>query len=191
MREKLKYSHTIEKYIEKYGKKNGQKLWSEYCKSRANTLERFIKAYGEKEGSKTYKSYNLNRVVKLQNLNNKGWSKISQELFWNIVGKLKNKYNQIFFATYDESGKRNDNINKEYKVYYDDNKFHRLDFYIKDIDKCIEYDDPKWHNKEKDIEREQNIKKIHPNMKILRVSSIDFKKNKNIIIEKCVKFLEG
>lgn len=186
---KQKGKCNLDWHIKKYGKTLGEQKYREYCKTRINNEDRFIKCYGIIEGKKRYKLWKQNAKAKIINIKSRGWSMISQELFWNLYKIIKKKYNNIYFATLD-NGHKNNHTNKEFVVKYGkEGKFHRLDFYVEDIKKCIEYDDPKWHNEQADIIRSKNIKNVIPDIQILRISSVDYKKNKDIIIKKCLEFL--
>jgi len=187
---RLKNKHTIEKYIEKYGIHKGTEIYNQYKKSKAQTLEKFIRIYGKINGTKRWKDYRYKNKQILKKLKTHGWSNISQEIFWEIYKNISHKYKNIYFATND-NGIRNDHINNEFLVELKNGKYYRLDFYIKDLNKWVEYDDPKWHDVQKDKIRETNIKKELPGAKCLRILSLDYKKNKDIIIKKCIDFLEA
>jgi len=121
------------------------------------------------------------------------FSFISQELFWNILEKIKDMYNEIYFASFD-NGEKNYQINKEYVV-NTNYGFRLLDFYIKDINKCIEFDGTYWHgrvgrgNKNRDEIREKEILETNPDMKILHIKEEDYKYNKEDVLNKCMKFI--
>jgi hypothetical protein len=124
------------------------------------------------------------------------YSKISQELFWGIYDKIKDNYNNIFFATLDPSKNRDDS-RKNHEFLVNVGKTHRkLDFYIKDINKCIEFDGTYWHgikgkgNKSREEEREKQIIKTL-NCKILHIKEADFVSNKEEVINRCLDFIEN
>lgn len=55
---KKKYGITKEKYIEKYGNKQGELKWNNYCKSKQSVgKDIMIKRYGEDEGNERWKEY--------------------------------------------------------------------------------------------------------------------------------------
>jgi very-short-patch-repair endonuclease len=176
-------------FVKKYGIYNGEIQWKKYCKTRIQTLENFIKKYGKKEGIKRWDAYLVKKSKSFEYIKTHGWSKQSQDMFWFIFDKIKNDYNEIYFATNDD-GKRNNHINKEYVVRINNKKFHRLDFFIKNINFCLEFDCDYWHNDERDQTRTENIKKIIPDIKIMRVKSHDYIKNKDIIIEKILNTIK-
>lgn len=178
-------------HIKKHGETEGLKKYKEYCKTRKQSLSRFIGLYGEKQGRYKWNEYMKKISIANEKTRTRGWSNISQELFWSIYEKIKNNYKSIYFAT-NNKGTKCEHCNNEYIVRYNDKHFHRLDFYIEDNKKCIEYDDPHWHmnKKDEDLIREQNIKTIISDVQILRISSIDYKKDSDIIIEKCIDFIK-
>lgn len=124
------------------------------------------------------------------------YSKISQELFWSIYEKIKDDYSEIYFATLD-SNKILDDSGKNHEFLVNVGKTHRkLDFYIKDVNKCIEFDGTYWHgitgkgNKTREEEREKQIKdKL--NCKILHIKEADFVSNKEESINKCLDFIKN
>ncbi|MFW6029240.1 MAG: hypothetical protein ACOCRO_03200 [Halanaerobiales bacterium] len=88
----------------------------------------------------------------------------------------------------DESGK-----NYEYKV-ETLKSYAKIDFYIKDINKAIEFDGDYWHgenrgNKQRDQIREDSILAKNPNMKILHVRERDYKNNPEETISQCLRFI--
>jgi len=78
-------------------------------------------------------------------------------------------------------------------VWHESNRFARfLDFYIPELETCIEFDE-KHHDKEeakkKDIERENDIKRAIPEIRILRVKKEDYLKDKNKVLNECLQFI--
>lgn len=178
---------SLEKCIEKYGEVEGKKKWEERQQKWQNTLNN--KSEEEK-----------NRINKLKAsavVNICSYSKISQELFNKILDKIKNKYKKIYFATYHEGRKiENSNKNYEYEVILKDN-IHRyfLDFYVKDINKVIEFDGDYWHsekrgNQERDRKREVQLKSLGFTS-IFHVKEQDFKKDPEKVINECLEYLNG
>lgn len=167
---------TLEKCIEKYGSRKGKKIWQERQTKWLNTLN--LKSDKEK-----------GIILKKKLCNFIAYSKISQELFWKIYQKIKNDYKKIYFA---ELGKSKNN---EYFIRTEKKEIKFLDFYIKDINKCIEFDGNYWHSIPKiikqDKKREKDILKVNPTLKILHIKEKDYINNKETILNKCIKFLKG
>lgn len=171
---------------------NAIKMVSE--KQTTNSIKSIMKRTkcSKEEAIKIRKSITEKWLESLPKLN---YSKVSQELFWEIYNKIKNDYNEIYFATLyngvmDESGK-----NHEYKV-PTSKSYKKLDFYVRDINKAIEFVGTYWHSinnkkytEEKDIIREnQIIESI--GCKILNIKEQDYYKDKQKIIQDCLNFLK-
>ena len=54
---KEKNGNSLDKFIKKYGKEEGEKRWNKYCKKLALTKDKFIQTYGKEEGEKRWNSY--------------------------------------------------------------------------------------------------------------------------------------
>jgi len=115
------------------------------------------------------------------------FSLLSQELFKEIEKHLNGI--ECFYAT-----KESSMFSSEYRVFIaDNNTFSRfLDFYIPDIQVCIEFDE-KYHEDEKqkkldEIRTRQIVNKI-PNIKILRIKEEEYLNNQIETIEKCLNFI--
>ena len=168
------------------------------------TIEWFIDKYGKEEGKKRYEQRSMqvrestNKSQPwLHKNNNQGYSKISQDLFWKIYGHIKGKYEKVYFGE----------LNHEYGCETNRN----FDFVIKDIKKVIEFNGEKFHvnpdlteEKKKQwkqvytnktaIESEENDKKKIANAKsngydVLVVWENEYKKNEELVIQKCLKFI--
>ena len=141
---------TLNNLIKKHGKEEGTKLWNNYVeqqiitkswdymvktygikkareinKSKSLTLENFIKKYGEEKGKNKWLDYSINR--------NNGVSKISQQLFKNLDKHLSKKYTTYYYSK-----------NNEYFVHGIDQIYY-LDYYIKELNICIEYNGGCFH----------------------------------------------
>jgi hypothetical protein len=193
---KQKYVGSSEDYfIEKYGLFEGRKKWKEICKKKALTLENFILKYGEINGKEKYIEYQQNR--KKTNF----YSPISQELFNNIIMILTNK-EHIYFQDLND---------KEYGVYLKtQKKYTFIDYYDLNKNKAIEFYGDYWHcnptiyteqfvhptikksaKEIRQIDNERlNALKQEYKMDILVIWESEYLKNKELIIEKCQKFLE-
>ena len=189
---KLRYCKdnvSKESFIERYGKEDGTGLYKEFINKIGCTLEKFIKKYGEVEGTIRYDKWKEGCSIKFG-----AWSKISQELFWQIFKKIKNDFKIIYFATND-NGIRNDNVNKEFKVFYNTKNYLKLDFYIPEINFSIEFDGSFWHQKHileksgrfNDVERDTIIQNQLKDIKIIHIKEKAFNKNKDNIVDSCIK----
>ena len=72
----------------------------------------------------------------------------------------------------------------------------KLDFYVKDIDKCIEFDGDYWHgqkrgNQKRDKIREVEIMKSYPTLKIFHVKERDYKNDPEKVINECLDFINS
>jgi len=177
----------------KYPSKNWFKLkfgddWHEHYEFRknkvklnkANSLEWHINKYGD-VGVEKYRKYVLKKMKTLTELKANRYSKISQELFWELYDLMLNKEDTYFH-----------DLNKEYvikipKKYNHENVIMMLDF--KHKNKIIEYNGNYWHNKEKDDIRYSILKEM--GYQILIITSDDYNRNKKSkkIINKCLNFL--
>lgn len=147
-----------------------------------------IKKYGEIKGLDIWKK----RQEKwLKNYSRANFSKISQELFWGIMGKYKSNTDEIYFATYkdgvlDDSGKNNEyrlNVGESYIL---------PDFFIKNKGKIIEFDGTYYHrNTSENLIREgfRDANIINSGYEVLHVTEKNYKENKQEIINKCLAYL--
>lgn len=121
---KIKHSNSLEGYIERYGKSQGEKKWKETKarKKNSKTLKRFQEIYGEEEGKKRRNDYlkqlkllnslqgYLTRYGEIEGLakwreltrkkiknSNHVYSKISQELFYQLLKSIRDKDNVYFY----------------------------------------------------------------------------------------------
>lgn len=178
-----------------YTKKQAQKKVKQ--RQTTNSIESIIK----REKCSEQKAIQIRKEITQKWLNSfprQNYSIISQELFWKIYEIIKNTYKFIYFATNkngmsDYSGK-----NCEYKI-QTNCSVRSLDFYIKDINKVIEFYGTYWHkqiNKKvnytnlKDLKRESEIKKVLK-CKILAIKENDYRKNKEQTLERCLNFIQS
>lgn len=153
------------------------------------SLDICIKKYGEIEGKQIWKE----RQDKwLDSFPKQNFSLVSQTLFWKIYNNIKNKYKNIYFAQLNQKTKMlEEHKNYEYKL--DIGKSYcKLDFFIKDINKCIEFDGDYWHgekrgNQERDKIRTKLIEEA--GIKVLHVKERDYKNNPQKMIQECLNFL--
>jgi hypothetical protein len=174
-------SFTKEKCITKYGEEAGLVFWKNRQIKWQNTLK-----------SKSLEEIDrINRAKMFK----RSYSKVSQELFWLIYKEIRHEYRDIFFATLGEDGNRVD-LNNEYGLYTTKNRFRYLDFYITDVNKCIEFDGDYWHgqkrgNQERDKEREIEIRDSLMDIKIHHVKENDFRSNPQLVLEECLEFIRN
>ena len=182
-------SHCEPKYpsIDWFKKKylnNWEKYHSDWLiivnNNKTNSLEWFIKKYGE-NGYDKYDLYVCRKMETLTTLKANRFSKISQELFWDIYNSLGDK-NETYFHE----------LNKEYvikipKIYNHKNTVMMIDFKYKN--KIIEYNGNYWHNASKDNIRYSILKKMGYDMLIITSDEYNRNKKPKEIIDKCLKFL--
>ena len=159
----------------------------EKLKERQDTssLNSFVRRYGEKEGVKRWER----RTEKwLKSFKKNNFSKISQELFWNIYEKINNKEN-IYFATLKDNKIDNSGKNNEYRLKLKKN-YILPDFIDLNQKKIIEFDGDYWHlNSLKDKERDKQIEEC--GFKILHIKESNYRKNSKYETEKSINFLIG
>jgi hypothetical protein len=161
----------------------------------------FISKFGEEEGLKKYKDRSINLSKKTywreyNKQNKQNWSKISQELFWEIHNRIYENYETIYFGE----------LNHEFSCGLQSKNF---DFVVKDNKKIIEFNGDKFHanprlyNKEdiplkfigesaeeiwkKDEIKNKKAKDKGYDLKIIWES--DYIKNKEKIILECIDFI--
>lgn len=141
---------TKKNLINKYGEEEGTRKYNEYVKkqrttkswdymvkvygerkareinrSKALTKENYIKKYGEVEGEQKWKEYINNRETP--------FSKISQECFDRLDAILSKDHETYYYSK-----------NKEYIIQCGNITYH-LDYYIKDLNICIEFNGSVFH----------------------------------------------
>lgn len=164
------------------------------------TKEWFIKKYGDKVGLEKYKerSEQVSKIsfFRKYNLTNKeNFSKVSQELFWEIHKRISQQYKKIYFGE----------LNHEYGCETNTN----FDFVVIDNKKIIEFNGDKFHanpnlfseneiplqflNKTaKEIWKEDNDKHEKAIIKGYTIKTIwetEYYKNKEKIILECIDFI--
>lgn len=124
---------------------------------------------------------------------NINYSLVSQRLFWSIQRKLDLDIDDVFFATFNRGveveGSKN---NREYKV-KTEKSYRLIDFYVKSKNKAIEFDGEYWHNKkgarELDLLREREIRDAI-GCTTLRIDEVDYNKNPDEVVQRCIDFLK-
>lgn len=132
----------------------------------------------------------------IQSFKKNNFSKISQELFWEIFRRIKDKINTdcVFFATYNKGQKDESGTNHEFKL-KTKNSYRMLDFYISNISKIIEFDGVYWHgkvgrgNKTTEEKRNEEILETLKSCEILHINENVYTENKEETIQECIKFL--
>ena len=169
---------SLEICIEKFGKEEGEKRFKDRQKKWQNTLNQLPQE-------------EIIRINKAKMMNGRGYSKISQELFFKIYEIIKDNYSQIFFATINGEEKFS-----EYMVIDPKNKSKFfLDFYVKDVNKVIEFDGDYWHgeksgNQQRDKEREQKLKQLGFT-NIFHVKERDYRNDPKKILNDCIEFIKS
>lgn len=221
---------TLSNCIKKYGDKKGIEIFNNYREKQAytNTKEYFIKKYGELDGNKkyyhnnflkshTYESYlyrfngdeekalyELKRYFSAKNIYNQ--SKIAIDLFDNIRDILiNNGFKKIFYESYTQ----------EWYLNISKYGFVKLDFFVKETNKVIEFYGDYWHANpllynsndyvhypqkkqilaseiwHHDKRRIDAIKSSELISDVMIVWEYDYVNNKDEIIKNCIKFIMG
>jgi very-short-patch-repair endonuclease len=203
-------SLSLKGYISKYGEKMGRKKWKKTCQNRSITsLKAFISRYGETDGKFKYNAYTekakynnslecyiekygndvgnkkyKERIIKSTSHKFNGYSKISQDLFWNIYHKLPREKTkkQCWFKE----------LNNEFYFYINEKwaKMIYVDFKCKNC--IIEFDGEYWHKLPyhtfRDHQRDNYL--LNKGYNVLRIKECDYLKNKKETIKQCIKFIK-
>jgi len=183
---------SLEYYVDNYGEVDGLKRWNAVCAKKAITLKNCIIRYGEKLGNIKWNEF-LDKKAK------RGYySGISQEMFNEISLKVGIDRAKDF---------RYHSHKYEYIINYDNN-IAFVDFFDFKTNKIIEFNGDYWHanpkkyNKNDDIRGklasdiwfadEERMKFIKGKFKnVLIIWENDYKNNKELVIDECIKFLEN
>ena len=172
---------TIEKCIERYGESEGKRIYEERQIKWQNTLN--SKPPEEIE--------RINRAKMCSNLIKRGWSVISQDLFWDIYDAIKDDFKTIVFATKDRDTGNKTCRNNEWFVISDTGSHYFLDFFIKDTMTVIEFDGDYWHKlaerKESDMKKDQFL--LKSGYRIFHVKECDYNADPKGITQKCLEFI--
>ena len=170
---------SLKSFINREGKEIGTQKYNEFVKrlKYVRTIEYFIEKYGEEKGIEEYNILSIKRKFK-----NVKYSKISQELFWEIHSKY-NSNEDVFFAE----------LNEEFSIYIFDDNFMYIELDFKCGDKVIEFDGDYWHSTEKQKERDRLRDEYltFNGYQVLRIKESEYKKNKEKIINECLMFLNN
>lgn len=176
MLKKRQSTFSLKRCIAEYGEEEGQKIFSERQAKWQSTMK--SKPFDEQE-----------RIAKAKMFNGLGYSKISQDLFNEIVKRLEpNEFKEIYFATNDPTKQFNE------LMVIDDLTSQRyfLDFCIKDNKHVIEFDGDYWHDSSRIDQayvNKRNETLARLGFKVMHVLEHDFKDNPRQVIDKCLKFL--
>jgi len=152
------------------------------------SLQICIEKYGKEVGRKKW----MDRQIKwIKNYKKSNFSKISQELFWNIYNDTKE--NEIYFATLKNGRKDDSGKNYEFRLELDDCVIIP-DFFVKNKSKIIDFDGYYYHrigspNQLRKKERDAVI--LRNGYKILHIKENDFRYNKEEVIQRCIDFINN
>ena len=177
-------------FIGKYGKEKGSEKYKEINSKKAITISNFIRKYGKEDGSKKFNEW-LDREVMC-------YSNVANELFQGLLKHLTD-YKVYFYGH-----------NNEYGVWLHSlDSYAKLDFYVLEFNKGIEFFGDYWHcneNKysedfyhtlakktakeirERDNKRIQCIKQDR-DIDVLIIWESNYNKDKVGTIKKCLDFL--
>lgn len=181
---------------------NQKEYWMKRGYSRKEAIEKIserqttfskeicIEKYGEEEGIKRW----TERQQKwMSNYKKSNYSKISQEMFWQIYEKIKDKNFEIYFATLNPETKERDDSGRNYEYVIETMEgCIKPDFYLKNKKRVVEFDGDYWHgeargNQERDRNRDKCLKDA--GYEIWRVSERDYKKHPVAMVYEAVQFL--
>ena len=201
------HATTIEYYLNMgYCEKVAKEMLTE--RQRTFTLDKCVEKYGEVDGHRKWMDRQENWQKKLLDNGNVkcGYSKISQELFYNILKMYdvdKNDMNKIYFAT----------KNKEYFISLKGKGFFIYDYVDMNSMKIIEYNGDLYHAnpdiyKEDDYphpyykengpsaletwnkDKIKNDVALENGFDVLTIWDSEYRRDKNKTIEKCLDFLK-
>lgn len=121
--EKQKITKSKEYMISKFGLEKTVQI----NKSKGFTLENYINRYGNNKGTEKFKNI-------LYYYHQTYFSKVSQKFFNELDTILGKKYTTYYASK-----------NKEYGIILTDNTFVKLDYFIKELNLCIEFNGTYWH----------------------------------------------
>lgn len=197
-KELLKNDNTILPNQIGYWTKRGYTEEEAKFKIKERQTTNSVEAIMKREGCSEEDAINKRQEITDKWINNfpfQNYSNVSQELFWSIYEKIKHKYKNIYFATL-FNGERVENKNKEFKIKTNVTT-RSLDFYVQDIEKCIEFNGTYWHgevgrgNRTRDEDREKEILETMPELQILHIKEEDYRNDKQKVIQECIEFLNS
>lgn len=183
----IKYSKTIEYYIEKYGLKDGTMIWNEINKKKDSTSFNFFL----KKNNFNYKKSIIEFKERIKSVSCKAtsyiggnYSKESYDFFKDLIIKLELNDDDIIFG------------NNEFFIEYFDsqlNKKRRFFYDFIDIKNnlIIEYNGIRWHPNKNKMSKEQYEKWYFPFDKEIKASTLEEKDilKENIAIKNNYKYI--
>lgn len=159
--------------------------FNEIRNMKTNSLLWYKEKYNDEIGEDLYRERYLKQLKKISDLKKNRYSKISQELFFEITTQLKNK-NEIYF--HDHNGEYFIKIPKTFKN-LTNSLIYFVDFKYKN--KIIEYNGKYWHNEKNDNIRYSILNKL--GYDVLIITSDEYNRNykPTKTITKILKFLEN
>lgn len=100
---KLKFSHTLDGYKQKYGEVEGEKKWVEHNKNKKfyQTKEGYIQKYGEVEGEEKWVEHNKNKNFTLEKCIKKHGEQLGKETYTKETNrKIKQNTLDYYIETY-------------------------------------------------------------------------------------------
>ena len=157
------------------------------------SIKSCIEKHGEEKGTKIW----LDRQEKWHsNYKKSNFSKVSQELFWQIADNVKS-LKAIYFAELNENKEKDiSGVNNELRLRLN-KKIVLPDFIDTRQNKIIEFDGEYWHkvkNKDYVFSDNPDVKKqnlLNENgYQVLRIGEKEYKNDKQGTIKKCLNFLK-
>lgn len=159
------------------------------------SLSKCIEKYGKEEGTEIWVKRQEKWKDSCKKTRTNKFSKISQELFWEVYGLLTEDKNFIYFAELGENKELdNSSVNNEYRLKLPE-RVLMPDFINLKTKKIIEFDGTYWHgeymiknpNKLRDEVRDKIL--IKNGYEVLHIKEYDYKNDKAGSIKKCLEFL--
>jgi hypothetical protein len=182
-------SNKIEYWLNQgYDEKEAEGLLRE--RQATFTLEKCIQKWGEEKGTQRFNERQEKWLKSFTKLN---YSKASQDLFIQLYNKVKDKFNDIYFATLNNGEILNYNNGRNYEYTLKlKNRTVKPDFFIKDNNKIIEFDGIYWHrnnpeNKKRELIRDQAI--TNSGYQILHITESEWYQSPEETLKKCIEFL--
>ena len=157
---------TKENLIKKHGEKYGVMLWDQYRlrQSETKSWEWMVKQYGEERA----KEINSQKSLTLENFVRK-YGEEGESRWEAYCIKKSNPYShisQVLFQSLDE------HLGKKYTTYFatkgdgewfirGDNQVYYLDYFIKELNICIEFNGNSWHGNPKMYKKDEHCHPIY------------------------------